>query len=273
MDADRVDGGGQVAAGHPSGTSDGPSEPAPFPGRGAARILAELQSEHRVSASPRSTTPTALGAALRERTAAIARAAAAFVVGRPGVVVLAAAVVLAVAALVAALIVRGSTDATEIRPPVTVPAATTSTTGVSMVVQAAGAVRSPGVHRLPIGSRVVDLLERAGGPSLDLDLERVNLAAVLADGQRIWFPRIGESASGPVDTTGAAAGSTPALVDVNHATVDQLDALPGIGPVLAAAIVADRSRRGRFGDVEALARVKGLTRSRIDALRDLVTFG
>lgn len=177
-----------------------------------------------------------------------------------------------VAVLVAALLVRSEVDGAAAEPPVTIPAATTSTTAAGLVVHAGGAVRSPGVYRLPPGSRVVDLLERAGGPALDLDLDRVNLAATLVDGQRQWFPRVGE-AMPPTAGGSTSASSAPSRIDLNHATVDQLDTLPGIGPTLASAIVADRERRGPFGSVEDLSRVKGLTRSRIDVIRDLVGVG
>ena len=157
---------------------------------------------------------------------------------------------------------------------VTIPAATTSTTQPGLVVQAAGAVRSPGVHRLPTGSRVVDLLERAGGPTLDLDLDRLNLAAIVADGQRVWFPRVGETAPGAVAPSGESSiGTGVPRIDVNHATIDQLDTLPGIGAVLAGALVTERERNGRFVDVDALGRVKGMSTSRIEAIRDFVTTG
>jgi len=177
-----------------------------------------------------------------------------------------------VAVLIAALLVRSEVDGVAAEPPVTIPAATTSTTAVGLVVHAGGAVRSPGVYRLPPGSRVIDLLERAGGPALDLDLDRVNLAATLVDGQRQWFPRVGETMP-PTAGGSPSAPSSPTRIDLNHATVEQLDTLPGIGPTLATAIVTDRERRGPFGSVEDLSRVKGLSRSRIDAIRDLVGVG
>ena len=177
---------------------------------------------------------------------------------------------------VAALLVRSTAASGTVAPTVTVPPATTPTTteGPGIVVQASGAVRSPGVYRLPMGSRVVDLLERSGGPAPDLDLDRVNLAALLSDGQRVWMPRTGEAAAPIVSGAGGGGtSSTPARIDVNHASVEQLDALPGIGPTLAAAVVADRERHGPFRSVDDLLRVKGLSRSKVDALRDLVVLG
>gem|GEM_PF-698552 len=249
----------------------------------AARALSELQSSSRSTAGRLASNGIGSGGeaakdshrpvAIAEWMASWTRVVRSLVRERPSLVLVAGAVLVAVAVVAAALIVRAPTASSSHPPVVTIPAATTSTTRPGLVVQASGAVRSPGVHRLPTGSRVVDLLERAGGPTLDLDLDRVNLAAALVDGQRVWFPRLGEPAPSATATTGAAGAGGPTVIDINQATVDQLDTLPGIGPVLAAAIVSDRERRGRFADVEALGRVKGLTRSRIDAIRDLVTAG
>lgn len=185
-------------------------------------------------------------------------------------------VVTGIGAVVAVRSEIGTSVAVE--PVVTVPAAGPTTTtgpgagGAGVVVHASGAVRSPGVYRLPVGSRIVDLLERAGGPAVDLDLDRVNLAAPLADGQRVWLPRVGEVAPA-LAGDGGGGGAGPNLVDVNHASADQLDALPGIGPTLAAAIIADRTRQGPFRSVDDLLRVKGLSRSKVDALRELVVIG
>lgn len=210
---------------------------------------------------------------MRERVAAFVRR----IDGRVAVGLAASAVVVAV--VIAAVIVRSGTTAASEPPPVSVPAAvavpTTTTSGPGVVVQASGAIRSPGVYRLPIGARVVDLLERAGGPTPELDLDRVNLAALLVDGQRVWLPRVGESppaAVGPSSGSGSSS-SSPALVDVNHAGIEQLDTLPGIGRTIASAIVADREKRGVFRSVDDLLRVKGLTRSKVDAIRDLVLIG
>lgn len=185
--------------------------------------------------------------------------------------------VLAILAAIAAAVVLARTTAPSpvAAPVVTVPSATTpaTTEGPGVVVQASGAVRSPGVYRLPVGSRVVDLLERSGGPAPDLDLDRVNLAAPLADGQRVWMPRLGESSAPIVAGAGEGSFSAATAIDVNHASADRLDSLPGIGPTLAAAIVADRERHGAFRSVDDLLRVKGLSRSKVDAVRDLVVIG
>lgn len=155
-------------------------------------------------------------------------------------------------------------------------AVTTSTSAVptSIVVHAAGAVAVPGLHELPVGSRVADVLAAAGGPAADADLDRVNLAAPVADGERVWFPRVGEDAP-PVVAGGAVAapGSTEPAgpVDLNSATAEQLDALPGVGPATAAAIIQHREQVGRFTSIDDLLDVPGIGDAKLAQLRDLVT--
>jgi len=150
--------------------------------------------------------------------------------------------------------------------------ATTTTAAPELVVHAAGAVAVPGVHRVPAGARVADLLAAAGGPSADADLDRVNLAAPLADGERVWFPRVGEEV--PPAVAGSAGAGEPAStgpVDLNTAGVEELDALPGVGPSIAAAIVEHRERNGPFRSVDDLLDVPGIGPAKLEALRDLVT--
>ena len=151
----------------------------------------------------------------------------------------------------------------------------------SIVVHVAGAVVGPGVHVLPVSARVADAVEAAGGAALDADLDGLNLAAPLADGQRVYVPRIGEVDPAALPTgapPGAAAGGGAAAsvapagpVDINTATVADLEALPGIGPATAAAIVDDRTRNGPFAVVDDLDRVSGIGPAKLDALRELVT--
>ncbi len=160
-----------------------------------------------------------------------------------------------------------------------------------VVVQAAGAVHHPGVHRLPAGSRVDDLVRAAGGATAEADLDRVNLAAPLVDGERVWVPRRGEAevppvvsgGGGPAPGAGAASGAggatgtggAPAApgtpVDLNAATAADLDALPGIGPATAAAILAHRDENGPFRSVEDLLDVRGIGEAKLEQLRPLVT--
>ena len=135
-----------------------------------------------------------------------------------------------------------------------------------LFVYVVGAVRRPGLFRLKEGARVADALGRAGGPTRGADLTAVNLAAPLADGQQVIVPRRGPS--------GAAASGTPApgaKVSLATATVEQLDELPGIGPVTAQKIVDWRTTHGPFRSVEDLDDVPGIGPARIEQLRDLVT--
>lgn len=240
----------------------------------SARVLAELRASSRAPGDRRTPSGAGTHTSVLERASSWSRVVQRAVRERPGVVAAAGSALCALALVTAALIVRTSLGTSATIPAtasVTIPPATTSTTQPGLVVQAAGAVRSPGVHRMGTGSRIVDLLDRAGGPTLDLDLDRLNLAALLVDGQRVWFPRVGEPAPSAVGSTGASGASTPNVIDINQANADQLETLPGIGPVLASSIVKERELRGRFADVSALSRVKGLSRTRIDAIRELVT--
>jgi competence protein ComEA len=146
-----------------------------------------------------------------------------------------------------------------------------------VVVHVAGAVAEPGVQRLPTGARVIDAVEAAGGALPDADLARINLAAPLTDGQQVYVLRPGEvppalppgsQVGGP---DGASAAGTGGPVDVNRASADQLDELPGVGPTTAEAIIAHREQNGPFGSVDELIDVRGIGEAKLEQLRDLVT--
>jgi competence protein ComEA len=152
----------------------------------------------------------------------------------------------------------------------------TVTTAGDVFVHAAGAVRSPGVYRMPLGSRVADLLDAAGGPARDVDLNRLNLAAPLVDGTRVYVPRVGEEVPpelAPSDGSSADGTSRDPVVDINTATQDELEQLPGIGPTTARAILDERERRGRFRSVEELLEVRGIGPAKLDAIREFVRIG
>jgi competence protein ComEA len=149
-------------------------------------------------------------------------------------------------------------------------AATSTTPPKQVVVHAAGAVVAPGVYSLVAGTRVDDLLKAAGGAAPDADLNRIDLAALLVDGTQVYVPRVGVAV--PATATGGVGPSAPAVpLDLNTATLDQLDALPGIGPATAKAILAERDKRGRFTSVDDLLDVRGIGPAKLDAIRDLVT--
>lgn len=149
-------------------------------------------------------------------------------------------------------------------------AVTSTTAPKQVVVHAAGAVVAPGVYSLAAGSRVDDLLKAAGGASPEADLDRVDLAAVLVDGSQVYVPRAGQAVPA-VASGGAASAASSGPVDLNTATLEQLDALPGVGPATAKAILAERGKRGRFKSVEDLLDVRGIGPAKLDAIRDLVT--
>jgi competence protein ComEA len=141
--------------------------------------------------------------------------------------------------------------------------------GATVVVHVAGAVATPGVLVMPANARVIDAVEGAGGALPEADLDRINLAARLADGQRILVPRLG--ATTPADATSMPDPAGAGLVDLNTATRAQLETLPGIGPALANAIIAERERRGGFRSVNELREVRGIGEARFAQLRDRVT--
>jgi competence protein ComEA len=143
-----------------------------------------------------------------------------------------------------------------------------------VVVHVAGSVVRPGVYALATGARVVDAVAAAGGLAPTADGTRLNLAAPLTDGERVYVPAVGEAAPpvvGAASTGGTAGGGPAGPVDLNAADEAALDALPGVGPATAAAIVEHRNRIGRFTSVDQLLDVRGIGEAKLEALRDLVT--
>ena len=143
-----------------------------------------------------------------------------------------------------------------------------------VVVDVAGAVATPGVHHLDAGARVVDAVAAAGGLAADADGARLNLAALLVDGQQVYVARVGEAPPLPLTAGGGAAtgptGPVP-LVDINTASATELEELPGVGPTTAEAIVDHRERNGPFTSVENLLDVRGIGDAKLEQLRDRVT--
>jgi len=139
-------------------------------------------------------------------------------------------------------------------------------TGEDVVVHVAGAVREPGVYRLPEGSRVTDAIERAAGATGDADANAINLAARLADGQQINLPARSQAPVG-VGGSQAGAGSASGPISLGTATVEQLDSIEGIGPVTAAAILQFRDERGGVSSVDELDEISGIGPATMEALR------
>lgn len=146
-----------------------------------------------------------------------------------------------------------------------------------IVVHVAGWVHRPGVYQLRQGDRFIDAIRRAGGPRPRADLTSLNLAAMLADGQQIVVLRKGQRLGpigGPSGASGSASsgsGGTEAIVNLNTATLEQLETLPGIGPVLAQRIIDHREAHGPFGSVEDLLEVSGIGEKRLADLKPKVT--
>ena len=132
-----------------------------------------------------------------------------------------------------------------------------------LVVHVVGAVRAPGLYELAEGSRIDDAIERAGGPKAKAALDRVNLASPVADGQQVVVPVRGETAASATETSGGK-------VHLNSATLEDLDGLPGIGPVTAQEILDYRAEHGAFQSVEELDAVPGIGPARLADLKPLV---
>jgi competence protein ComEA len=197
---------------------------------------------------------------------------------------LAAAALLVVGSLAVAGIValRPTGQVEVVAPPVgggsgAIHWAAASASQAVVVVQVAGAVARPGVYSLPAGSRVADAIQAAGGYSTEVDPRaaetKLNLAAKLQDAQLIAVPRRGETASGSSGAggaSGAGTSTTPGLINLNTATAEQLDTLPGVGPATAQKIIASRQEQP-FAKVDDLVTRKIVTASTLSKLRSLVT--
>lgn len=148
---------------------------------------------------------------------------------------------------------------------------------VTVTVHVAGRVAHPGVYAVPSGGRVADVVVAAGGAASDADLEQINLAARVADGERIYVPAKGEQVPAVVGqaapaggAAGGAKGAPSGPLDLNTATAEQLEALPGVGPATSKAILAYRTSHGRFRSVTELLEVPGIGPAKLEAVRPLV---
>jgi competence protein ComEA len=150
-----------------------------------------------------------------------------------------------------------------LRPPRSAHASSSS----KLVVDVAGAVRLPGLHELTPGTRIADAVAAAGGATAKADISAVNLAAPIADGEQIVVPSRGSGAAG---ASGGATPSPAAPLDLNSASLEQLDALPGIGPATAQKILDYRQAHGSFHSIAELDAVPGIGQGRIEQLKGLV---
>jgi competence protein ComEA len=169
------------------------------------------------------------------------------------------------ALVVAALLLWSRGAPAQIAPPAVAPspgisAATSEVQGAVLLVHVAGAVVKPGLYELPLGARVADAIELAGGPRRRADLDLLNLAQPLIDGTKVEVPVRGGHPQATAATTGTSTegAAGPAPVSLNSADQVALEAIPGIGPVKAAAIIAYRDETGGFTVLEDLLEVSGI---------------
>jgi competence protein ComEA len=183
--------------------------------------------------------------------------------------------VLLVAALLVAgrfLVGRGTATVERASPP-PVAGEIAATADARVVVHVVGAVRRPGLYRLAHGARIADAVRRAGGATRRADLSLVNLAAQVSDGTQVVVPvraAVAAAGAGESGAAGGGGGGTGGPVHLNSATVDDLDALPGIGPVTAQKIIDYRQQHGAFSSVDDLDAIPGIGPARLEQLRDLV---
>jgi competence protein ComEA len=139
-----------------------------------------------------------------------------------------------------------------------------------LVVHVVGAVRRPGLYRLDHGSRIADAVRRAGGATRRADLSLVNLAAQVSDGTQVVVPARVAVKDGPAGEAGEATAAAAGPVHLNTATIEQLDALPGIGPVTAQKIIDYREQHGAFSSIDDLDAIPGIGPARLEQLREQV---
>jgi competence protein ComEA len=154
-----------------------------------------------------------------------------------------------------------------VTPVTPAPASPAAAAARPLVVDVVGAVRRPGLVRLPEGSRVADAIANAGGLRRGAERAGVNFAAPVSDGQQVVVPQRGAAVAAGV---GGAAPASTGPVSLSSATAEQLDALPGVGPVTAEKIVAYRQLHGAFRSVDELDAISGIGPARIADLRGLV---
>jgi competence protein ComEA len=183
-----------------------------------------------------------------------------------------AAAALALVLLTAWYLARSRpSDAASVPPPVATIAVARDDggSGRRLIVDVAGAVRKPGVYRMASGARVEDALKRAGGATAHADLSQINRAAKLEDGRQILVPRRASRAA--TASAPATAAATPAQpINLNTATLEQLDTLDGVGPTTAQKIIDFRTAHGGFGSVDELDQIPGIGEKKLAALREQV---
>lgn len=148
------------------------------------------------------------------------------------------------------------------------PADTATGSSGKLVVHVVGAVRSPGLYRLPRGARIDDAVRRAGGTTQKADLESINLAAPVEDGLQIVVPRRISSAPAGAPAGPGEPSTTQGKIHLNTASLEELESLPGVGPVTAQKILDYRQQHGAFTSIDDLDAISGIGPKRLEQLRD-----
>ncbi|MBC7319612.1 ComEA family DNA-binding protein [bacterium] len=148
------------------------------------------------------------------------------------------------------------------------------TSRVKVAVHIGGAVRNPGLYYIPADSRVADAIQIAGGPTSDADLDAINLASKVSDGSKILVPSkvkdLGASSGSNASIEETSVSSISKKININTATAEELEELPGIGPTLANRIVSYREKNGPFKSIEDLMKVSGIGEKRFESIKDLI---
>ncbi|KFF60667.1 hypothetical protein JF66_02830 [Cryobacterium sp. MLB-32] len=195
-----------------------------------------------------------------------------------------AAIVLLIATLVAAVVISAVTQPAErpigagpspaVRPPTSAFSMAPADDSVppTIFVHVLGSVHNPGLFEVAAGARVMDAVAQAGGLTESADQAGINLARLLADGEQVYVPAIGESPAVPIAGDGQGqVGSPPAKVNINTAAAADLDTLPHVGPMMAQRIIDYRTANGLFSSVDDLRNVTGIGDKTFESLKDLVT--
>jgi competence protein ComEA len=184
---------------------------------------------------------------------------------------IAGALLLIAALFLAGRSLAGAGSAKEVARPAAAAGELRAEPRARLVVHVVGAVRRPGLYRLADGARIADAVRRAGGATRRADLSLVNLAAPLADGSQVVVPKRAAPTAAPGTNEGGEDAAAPAgPIHLNTATVEQLDELPGVGPVTAQKIVDYREQHGAFSSVDDLDAIPGIGPARLEQLRELV---
>jgi len=146
-------------------------------------------------------------------------------------------------------------------------------TATSLLVHVAGAVNQPGVYSLPPGSRVQDAISLAGGFLPEANLQAINLAALIKDGERVFVPKVPATpVPGNADSP-EVSSSVQYPIDINTATQAELESLPGIGPVTAQDIIVFRDQNGAFRTIEEIENVPGIGQKTFETIKEFITVG